>query len=136
KTTLAPIFHDLAERIARRSLLVIISDLLDDTSGILMGLKHLRHKGHEVLVFHILDTAELDFPFQEPTLFRGMEEFPDLITDPRALRESYLGEVQSFVTELRLGCRAQNIDYVQLRTNTDLGVALSAYLAERETRSK
>src|SRR5262249_5602851 len=67
KTRLAPIFHELAERIPRRSVLVVVSDLFDEVGDLLAGLKHLRHKRHEVLIFHILDGAELDFPFQEAT---------------------------------------------------------------------
>ncbi|HEV3261539.1 MAG TPA: DUF58 domain-containing protein [Gemmataceae bacterium] len=134
KTRLTPIFHDLAERLARRALVVILSDLFDDVPGLLTGLQHLRHKRHEVVVFHVLDAAELDFPFQEATLFRGLEQHPELLTDPRSLRHGYLEEVGNFVSELQRGCRGLNIDYVQLRTDTNLGVALSSYLAHRLTR--
>ena len=91
KTSLAPIFHDLAERINRRSIVVLLSDLFDDVPTILAGLKHLRHKRHEVVVLHVLDGAELDFPFQEATLFRGLEQYPELLTDPRALRQGLPG---------------------------------------------
>src|SRR5579885_1208266 len=69
KTSLAPIFHDLAERINRRSILVLLSDLFDEPATILAGLKHLRYKRHEVAVMNVMDAAELDFPFQESTLF-------------------------------------------------------------------
>src|SRR5205807_1663732 len=117
KTHLAPIFHDLAERIVHRSLIFIVSDLFDDVPDLLAGLKHLRHKRHEVVVFHIWDRAELEFPFQEATLFRGLEQLPELLTDPRSLRRGYLDEVESFVHELKRGCRTQNIDYLQLRTD-------------------
>jgi len=136
KTSLAPIFHDLAERIARRALIIILSDLFDDIPDILAGLKHLRHKRHEVVVFHILDSAELEFPFQQATLFRGLEQFPELLTDPRTLRQGYLEEVQAFILELQRGCRGQNVDYVQLRTDMNLGVALSSYLGQRLMRTK
>jgi uncharacterized protein (DUF58 family) len=136
KTSLAPIFHDLAERLARRAIVVVLSDLFDDVANLLAGLKHLRHKRHEVVVFHILDGAELDFPFQQATLFRGLEQFPELLTDPRNLRQGYLDEIQSFILDVQRGCRAQNIDYVQLRTDTNLGVALSSYLAQRLSRAK
>src|SRR6266851_3077933 len=135
KTRLAPIFHDLAERIARRALVIVLSDLFDDVPDLLAGLKHLRHKRHEVVVFHILDGAELDFPFQQATLFRGLEQYPELLTDPRTLRQGYLEEVQAYLLELQRGCRGQNIDYVQLRTDTNLGIALSSYLAHRLARS-
>ncbi len=85
---------------------------------------------------NILDGAEVDFPFQEATLFRGLEAYPDLLTDPRSLREGYLAELSTFVTEMQRGCRGQNIDYVQLRTDNNLGVAISSYLASRMARSK
>jgi uncharacterized protein (DUF58 family) len=136
KTRLAPIFHDMAERINRRSIIVLLSDLFDEPADLLAGLRHLRYKRHEVVVLHVLDGAELDFPFQEATLFRGLEQHPDLLTDPRALRAGYLEQVEGFITEVRRGCRNQNIDYVQLRTDRDLGVALSSYLAHRLARTK
>ena len=134
KTNLGPIFHELAERIARRAIIVILSDLFDDVPNLLAGLRHLRYHRHEVVVFHVLDAFELEFPFQEATLFRGLEQFPELLTDPRSLRRSYLDVVRSFVTELQHGCRDQNVDYVQLRTDASLGVALSGYLAHRLAR--
>jgi uncharacterized protein (DUF58 family) len=134
KTRLAPIFHDLAERIVHRSLIMILSDLFDEPADLLAGLKHLRHKRHEVVVFHVLDAAEMDFPFQEATLFRGLEQYPELLTDPRALRRGYLAEVEAFVTHIRRGCREQNIDYVPLRTDGNPGVVLSSYLAHRLAR--
>jgi uncharacterized protein (DUF58 family) len=134
KTQLAPIFHDLAERISRRAIVVLISDLFDEPADLLAGLQHLRYKRHEVVVLHILDGAELDFPFQEATLFKGLEEYPPLLTDPRALRQGYLDQVNAFLEEVKRGCRDLNIDYVRLRTDAPLGVALSSYLAHRLAR--
>jgi uncharacterized protein (DUF58 family) len=136
KTSLAPIFHDIAERITRRSILVLLSDLFDEPATILAGLKHLRYKRHEVAVMNVMDAAELDFPFQEATLFRGLEQYPELLTDPRSLRDGYLAEVNGFLTEMQHGCRNQNVDFVPLRTDQNLGVALSSYLAHRLARSK
>jgi uncharacterized protein (DUF58 family) len=131
KTRLAPLFHELAERIPRRALVIILSDLFDEVKDLLAGFQHLRYNRHEVVVFHVLDGAEMDFPFQEATLFRGLEQWPELLTDPRSLRRGYLAEVQAFISELQGGCRAQNIDYVRLRTDSNLAVALSSYLAHR-----
>ena len=136
KTSLAPIFHDLAQRITRRGIIIVLSDFFDDPTDILNGLKHLRHKRQEVIVLHILDRAEVEFPFSESTLFRGLEQMPDLLTDPRALRDGYLEQVQLFVQELQRGCLNQNIDYVQMRTDASLGQALSAYLAHRLARTR
>jgi uncharacterized protein (DUF58 family) len=136
KSNIGPMFHDLAERINRRAIVIVISDMFDDVTPMLNGLKHFRHKRHEVVLWHILDPAELTFPFQESTLFRGLEKYPDLLTDPRSLRKSYLEQIEMFLRDLKRGCRDQNIDYVQLRTDTPLNVALSSYLAHRLTRSK
>ncbi len=134
KSGLGPIFHDLAERITRRAIVVVLSDLFDDPASLLTGLLHLRHRRHEVVVFHVLDRAELEFPFFEATLFRGLEQYPELLTDPRALRQGYLDQMQAFLQEIQWGCRNQDIDYVQLCTDVPLGVALSSYLAHRLAR--
>ncbi len=136
RTALAPIFHDLAERIPRRGIIVLLSDCFDDLNDILAGLKHLRHKRHEVIVLHVMDRAELEFPFQEATLFRGLEQMPELLTDPRSLREGYLEQVNTFLADFQRGCLSQNVDYVRLRTDANLGVVLASYLASRLARSR
>ncbi|MFL5241669.1 MAG: DUF58 domain-containing protein [Gemmataceae bacterium] len=134
KTSLAPIFHDLAERINRRAIIMLLSDLFDEPADVIAGLKHLRYKRHEVVVYHVLDRAELEFPFQEATLFRGLEQLPELLTDPRSLRDGYLEQLGGFLKELERGCRDQNMDYLQLRTDVPVGAALSSYLARRLAR--
>jgi uncharacterized protein (DUF58 family) len=136
KTSLGPIFHDVAERISRRGIIIVLSDFFDEPESILTGLKHLRHKRQEVIVLHVLDRAEVEFPFQEATLFRGMEQMPELLTDPRSLRDGYLEQLHLFMDELKHGCLNQNIDYVQMRTDSSLGQALSAYLAHRLARTR
>jgi uncharacterized protein (DUF58 family) len=95
------------------------------------GLKHFRHRRHEVILMHVLDPAELDFPFQETTLFRGLEQLPEVLVEPRSLRKAYLEEFAAYVRRLKRACRAQRIDYVQMRTDESLEVALSSYLASR-----
>ena len=136
KTDLSAIFHDLAERLTRRSIIIILSDLFDETENILAGIKHLRHKRHEVVVLQILDRAELEFPFQDATLFRGLERFPELLTDPRSLRDGYLREFEDFLEEVSVGCRHQNADYRRLLTDEALDVVLSSYLSLRLARKK
>jgi uncharacterized protein (DUF58 family) len=131
KTSLGPILDELAQRFQRRGLVMLFSDLFDEPAEILAGLRHLRYQRHEVVVFHVLDGAELDFPFQDSTLFHGLEQLPDLLTDPRSLREGYINELTKFLDELKRGCRSEKIDYVPLRTDGDVGVALAAYLARR-----
>jgi uncharacterized protein (DUF58 family) len=134
RTSLAPVLHDLAERVPRRGIIMLFSDLFDEPAYVLTGLQHLRHKRHEVVVFHVLDRSELEFPFREATLFRGLEQSPELLTDPRSLREGYLEQVRQFVDQIRRGCRSMNIDYVQMPTDKPLDIALSAYLAHRSAR--
>ncbi len=137
KTDMNLLFHDLAERISRRGLIVLISDLFDDPANILAGLKHFRHKRHEVLVFHILDDAEVRFPFRDMTKFIGLENWPELVVDPAALRKGYLEEYQNFGAIMKKGCLNTRIDYVPMNTSHPLDVALTAYLANRaNTRSK
>jgi uncharacterized protein (DUF58 family) len=135
KTAAGTIFHDLAERLKKRGLVVVISDLFDNVPAMIAGLKHFRHRRHEVIAFHVLDVAELEFPFQQTMLFKGLESLPDLLTDPRTLRKAYLREFGRFLHDLQQGCREEQIDYVQLRTDQPLDVALSAYLASRMTRT-
>ncbi len=136
KTDLGIVFHELAERFKKRGVVVILSDLFDDVPKILAGLKHFRHRRHEVIVFHILDPAELDFPFRDTTLFKGMEGLPDVLTEPHALRRAYQAEIGTFLDELKKGCRMIDIDYVPLRTDWDLDAALSSYLAARANRAR
>jgi uncharacterized protein (DUF58 family) len=134
KTRTGPIFHDLAERLKRRGLVLILSDLFDDVASMMAGLKHFRHRRHDVVVFHVLDRAELEFPFRQTTLFRGLEQMPDVLTDPRALRKAYLDEFGRFLQAVRKGCRGQHVDYVLLATDQSLEVALASYLASRMNR--
>lgn len=136
KSEMGLVFHDLAERYRKRGVVVILSDLFDDVPKILSGLKHFRHRRHEVIVFHVLDPAELEFPFRDTTLFKGLEGMPEILTEPRALRRAYRAEVGAFLEELRKGCRMINIDYVPLRTDEPLDSALSGYLAIRANRGR
>ncbi len=136
KTATGPIFHDLAERLKKRGIVIVFSDLFDDVPSMLAGLKHFRHRRHEVILFHVLDPAELEFPFRQPMLFKGMEEWPDVLADPRGLRKAYLAEFQKFLHDVKLGCRNQRIDYVLMRTDQPLDVAISSYLSSRMMRTK
>lgn len=137
KTDMSLIFHDLAERVQRRGLVVVISDLFDSAENILRGLQHFRHKRHEVLVFHVLDDAEMKFPFKDMTKFLGLESWPELIVDPPSLRKAYIEEYENFVATMKKGCLNTRIDYAPINTSHPLDVALTAYLATRaSTRTK
>jgi uncharacterized protein (DUF58 family) len=136
KTRTGPIFHDLAERLGRRGIVVIVSDLFDDVESMLAGLKHLRHRRHDVIVLHVLDPAEIDFPFQQVTMFKGLEALGDVVAEPRSLQAAYQREIQAFVKRIRAGCRAQQVDYVTLRTDQPLDAVLRTFLSARKKRVK
>ena len=136
ETAMGPIFHDLAERIAKRGLVIVLSDLFDDVGALLLGLKHFRHRRHDVSVLQIVDPAEQDFPFEDPTLFKGLEGLPDQMTEPRALREAYRREFERFLAEVRRGCRDMRMDYQLVRTDAPLDAALSALLTRRMSRAR
>lgn len=131
KTDLGTVLNTLAERVQRRGLIILISDLFDRPDAILKSLQHFSHKRHDVIVFHVLDEYELTFPFERMTLFEGLEEYPKLLIDPRSLRKAYLEEVNKFCEEIRRGCVKQMIDYVRISTDQDLDVELTKYLASR-----
>lgn len=128
---LGPALHELAGRTGRRGLCFVFSDLLDDVPELLAGLHHLRFPKHEVVLFHTLDAAELDFPFRDLTLFRGLEGLPEVLTDPPGVRDGYLKALHDHLAALEAGCRGLEIDYVRLRTDADLGRDLAAYLRKR-----
>lgn len=136
KTDLGVVLHDVAERIKHKGLVILISDLMDKPESIMSGLQHFKHKRHDVIVIHVLDEAEVQFPYDRMTRFDGLEGYPWLVVDPRALREAYLEEVKKFTTEIRRGCLAQRIDYVQVTTDQPVEVALSSYLARRLSKRR
>lgn len=134
KTATGPIFHDLAERFTRRGVVVILSDLFDDPEPMLAGLKHFRSRRHDVVVMHVMDPAEIDFDFHQPTLFKGLEAAGDLMVEPARLRAAYQAEVDAFLKQVATGCRAQGADYVLLRTDQPMDAVLSRWLMHRQRR--
>jgi uncharacterized protein (DUF58 family) len=131
-TDVADVFRQLAQRIRSRGMVVLISDLFVDLPTLRQSLRHFRHRRHEVVVFHVMHDDELTFPFQDNTLFKGLEVAQELHTEPRALRKSYLESVGRFLHEARKCCAAGGIDYVLLNTKEPLDAALSRYLAFRQ----
>ena len=134
ETAIGPIFHDLAERIRKRGLVIVISDLFDDVESLLLGLKHFRHRRHDVSIMQVIDPAEQDFPFEDPTLFKGLEGLPEQMTEPRALRRAYQREFEGFLAQVRRGCRELHMDHVLLRTDQPLDTALRSFLTHRMQR--
>jgi len=136
KTELGQVLHDIAGQVRRRGMIIVISDLFGDPDRLLAGLRHLRHRRHEVIVFNILDEQELTFPFTDLTLFKGMESMPQLFAQPQALREQYLEELNKHLDRIRSECLDSQIDYQRLSTAQPLDVALSSYLATRMALSR
>jgi len=131
KTSTGPIFHDLAERLRRRGIIFVLSDFFDDLDAMATGLKHLRYRRHEVVLMHVLDPAEVTFPFEQSSLFHGLEGLPDVQAEPRAIRQAYLAQFGRYLHKLKTVCRQQAIDYMLMRTDQSLEVTLSDYLASR-----
>ena len=133
-TGVANAINHAVEQIGRRSVVVVLSDLLDGAPEILGAVRQLRHNKHEVVLLHLLDHDERFFPFERMTRFEGLEEMPRVMADPAALRTQYLDELQQFTRTMRHGCLGNRADFVELDTKTPLDVALSSYLASRERR--
>ncbi len=136
KTDLGSVFEAMAERVRKKGLVIIVSDLFGDVEATIRGLRHFRHRRHELILFHVLDKAELEFPFNTMTRFEGLEGMDKVTLNPRSLRRAYLDEFEAFVKDIRRACRKSRIDYVQLHSSMPLDVALTSYLATRSERSK
>jgi uncharacterized protein (DUF58 family) len=136
KTNTGKILGQLAEKLTHRSLIVILSDFFDDLEGLKKGLRHLRFKKHEMMVFQILDPAEIEFPFEDVTLFKGLEEAGQLLTEPRSLREAYLEQLRIFTEEMQKMCRGMRIDFTRMNSGEALDVSLSSFLATRAASMK
>ena len=135
-TDMKMLLAQMAEQLRQRGLVVLVSDLLSDVDATIAGLQRLRHAGHDVIVLHVLDHDELTLPFQENTLFEGLEQIDvQLLTDPQSLRASYLRIVGQFINRVRSACMYYRIDYALLSTHDPLDAALSAFLAARMHRS-
>jgi uncharacterized protein (DUF58 family) len=130
-TAIGPVLNDLAGQTRRRGLVFVMSDCFDDPDAILRGLQHLRFRGHEVTLFHVMHGDELTFPFQGNTRFLGMELPDELMTRPHLIRPAYLRAVEAFRDKLRQGCDGSRVDYVLVDTCRPLEQTLSAYLARR-----
>jgi len=131
KTEVESVLHEAAQTYPRRGQIVLISDLLADRQGLFRGLKLLRSRGHDVIVFHVMDDDELDFPFNGPTRFEGLESIDTLRCNPRALREGYLSALSEYLHDVRRGCLRARAEYELLRTSQPLDAALAAFLSRR-----
>jgi uncharacterized protein (DUF58 family) len=132
KTSAASVLQDLAASVKKRGLIILISDLLDDPEAVTRGLKQIRARGSEVIIFHLLDHEELQFPFAEPSLFQDMEDDLSLLADPQSIRKAYLEKLQALIDEYRQACVSHRIDYSLFDTSVALDRALVKYLTWRQ----
>jgi len=136
KTKIGAVLHELASHLRQRGMVLVFSDLFDDADEVIKGLREIAQRGHDVVVFHVLDHDEVEFPFERMTLFQGLEQLPELLVDPQSLRDAYLAEIGGFQEQIRKGCLAHKIDYVKVINSTPLDVVLSSYLTARAARRK
>ena len=131
KTHISKVFHDFAEHIKRRGLVIILSDLFDEQEEVIKAIKHFRHKEHEVLVFHILDKNEITFPYTKIAEFRDMESGEWIIVDPQQIKDYYWAKFDAYIYNFRKECKEKGIDYVKVDTSTPLDFFLFSYLSKR-----
>jgi uncharacterized protein (DUF58 family) len=135
ETSMAAVLHDIAERIPRRGLVVIVSDFFDDPAELMKALHHFRFRRHETIVLHVMAQEELDFPFDSFTHFRDLEIDPnEVAVDPKTIRAMYLERIRAFLRELETGCGRMAVDYAPMNTRTPFDRALSGFMARRRGR--
>jgi len=122
---------DLASHLRKKSLVILITDLLDDESRVISALQNLRSMGNDVITFQIMDNAELNFPFNEPSEFIDLESNESFITSPAAIRDAYLKNLNEFLEYCRKKCQTSGVDYCLLNTKDPLDEALSTYISKR-----
>jgi len=131
QTNTAEVLHSLAERIKKRGLIILISDLLDDPEKILSGLQHFRHHKHEVILFHLQDQQELDFDFSHETEFVDSETGEKITVNPWQIRKDYQQAMRKNQEILKTRCHQAHIDYHPINTNTPFDQALLQFLMKR-----
>jgi uncharacterized protein (DUF58 family) len=130
-TNVSKPLHQLADSLSKRGMVVLISDLLDDPEEVIRGLKHFQFRGTDVIVFHILDPDEIEFPFERVTRFEDLETSEEVSAVPGAVRSHYVKEMASLIERYRRELGAAGIDYQLLQTSNPLELALMAYLSTR-----
>ena len=131
ETDVGEVLHDVAERIKRRGLVIVISDLIDDEAKVSNGLQHFRHNKHEVVVFHVMDDAELTFPYDRLTHFKDMEGVATVVANPKSLRTRYLERIGRFTERMKTECFQRKISYALANTSQPYDSLLAEYLDKR-----
>ena len=130
-TQIGIVLHELADRIRKRGMVILISDLLDKPENIMKGLKHFRHQNQEVIVFHIKDRKESEFDFNTRTKFFDMETGEEIVTEPWHIRSNYNELISKLESNYKSNCRENLIDYVPLFTDQSLDIGITEYLIKR-----
>jgi len=131
KTELVQTIHDLAERIAQRALVIVLSDCFTEVPPLLDCFQHMRFRKHDLAVFHLLDRQELDFEFDRPIRFMDIEGTFSMVTDPSVVQGGYRRELDRYLESMKLGCREFGVDYRRVLTDTDYEKVLAAFLLQR-----
>ncbi len=131
-TKIESVLHEMAERINKRGLIILFSDLLDEPDDIINGLKHFRHKKQEVIVFHILDRKEFEFDFDTRTQFLDMETGEHIITEPWLIKANYQQIIDDLKIFYKKECQENSIDYVPIYTDETFDKSLTEYLNKRK----
>ncbi|MDA7949901.1 MAG: DUF58 domain-containing protein [Pirellulaceae bacterium] len=131
KTEMSAVLQEVAETYPRRGVVIIVSDCFADVESLVKGIRLLRQRGHDVMLFHILDDEELEFSFNGPIRFEGLEMEMALNCNPRALREGYLEALYDFLEDLRHQCAQNACDYMLIKTSDPLDAALAKFFTNR-----
>ncbi len=131
KTNAVKPLMDLAASLNKKSMVILITDMLDDEDKVIATLQNLRAMGNDVIAFHLMDDAELNFPFNEASEFIDMESDESYITSPAAIRSAYLENLNEYLTFCKKQCQRSGVDYCLMNTSQPLDAALSAYMAKR-----
>jgi uncharacterized protein (DUF58 family) len=131
ETNVSKPLHLLADSLTKRGMVVLISDLLDEPERVIRGLKHFQYRGTDVIVFHILDPDEVEFPFERATRFEDLETEEEIMAVPALVRPHYLKAIRGLIDRYRRELGGCGIDYHLLTTNEPLELALMAYLSTR-----
>ena len=131
ETGLVPVLHELAEKVRRRALIIVLSDFFCDPAELMSAFQHLRFQKHDLAAFHLIDRAELEFNFDRPVRFADMESDFSMATEPAVIRERYLEQFNSYLELLRRGCNEFNADYRRVVTDENYEKVLADFLIER-----
>lgn len=136
RTNVGAVLHDFAHRMTRKGFVMLFSDLFDNTDEFIEGLNHLRFGGHNVVLFHVMDPYEIEFPLNGMWKFEGLEGEGEVITQPARVRANYLQELEKFIAGIRKACAQAQVDYVLVNTAEPVEHVLSTYLLQRTALAK